>query len=163
LEVKDKSGLHLFTQSAVFNISQRKKYEQELLIAKRKANDLSNELIEVNKELLSRTELILKQKLQLEELNQHLDNNNNNNRLLSSFAHIASHNLRAPVSNLLALKDLYKVTTDLDDKEMLFSKFEIVIDRLHETLNELIESIKIQGNTDIVHDDVSFDAVLQRH
>ena len=29
---------------------------------------------------------------------------------------------------------------------MLFSKVEIVIDRLNETLNELIESLKIQGN-----------------
>jgi predicted nucleic acid-binding Zn-ribbon protein len=72
VEVKDKACLHLFTQSEILDISKRKKYEQELLIAKRKANDLSNELIDVNKELLSRAELILKQKLQLVEFNRHL-------------------------------------------------------------------------------------------
>jgi PAS domain S-box-containing protein len=159
VEVKDKEGLHLFTQSAVFNISQRKKYEQELLIAKRKANNLSNELIEVNKELLSRAELILKQKLQLEGFNRHLENKN---RQLTSFAHIASHNLRSPVSNLMALKDFYKESTDLEDKSMLFSKVEIVIGHLNETLDELIESVKIQGNKDITHDPMNFDSVFDK-
>ncbi len=159
VEVKDKEGVHLFTQSAVFNISQRKKYEQELLIAKRKANDLSNELIDVNNKLLCNAELILKQKLQLEEFNQHLENKN---RQLSSFAHIASHNLRAPVSNLLILRDFYKESTDLEDKAMLFSKVETVIGHLNETLNELIESVKIQGNKDITHDSILFESVFDK-
>ena len=158
-EVKDKEGVHLFTQSALFNISQRKKYEQELLIAKRKANDLSNELIDVNNKLLCNAELILKQKLQLEEFNQHLENKN---RQLSSFAHIASHNLRAPVSNLLILRDFYKESTDLEDKAMLFSKVETVIGHLNETLNELIESVKIQGNKDITHDSILFESVFDK-
>mgnify|MGYP000648584911 CR=1 FL=1 len=159
VEVKDKEGVHLFTQSAVFNISQRKKYEQELLIAKRKANDLSNELIDVNNKLRSNAELILKQKLQLEEFNQHLENKN---RQLSSFAHIASHNLRAPVSNLFMLRDLYKESTDLEDKAMLFSKVETVIGHLNETLNELIESVKIQGDEDITHDSIIFESVFDK-
>jgi len=159
VEVKDKNGVHLFTQSAIFNISQRKKYEHELLIAKRKANDLSNELKDVNEELLSRAKLILEQKLKLEEFNQHLENKN---RQLSGFAHIASHNLRAPVSNLVALKDFYKESTDLGDKAILFSKVEVVIGHLNETLNELIESVKIQGNKDITHDPIIFDSVFEK-
>ena len=159
VEVKDKNGVHLFTQSAIFNISQRKKYEHELLIAKRKANDLSNELKDVNEELLSRAKLILEQKLKLEEFNQHLENKN---RQLSGFAHIASHNLRAPVSNLMALKDFYKESTDLGDKAILFSKVEVVIGHLNETLNELIESVKIQGNKDITHDPIIFDSVFEK-
>jgi len=159
VEVKDNEGRHLFTQSVVFDISQRKKYELELLIAKRKANDLSDELINANKELRRSSELILKQKLQLEEFNKHLENKN---RQLSSFAHIASHNLRAPVSNLILLKDVYKESTDLEDKNMLFSKIEIVINLLNETLNELIESLKIQGNKDITHDPIIFDSVFDK-
>jgi PAS domain S-box-containing protein len=159
IEVKDKKGLHLFTQSAIFNISQRKKYEHELLIAQRKADGLSNELIAINKELLSRAELILKQKLQLEVFNQHLENKN---RQLSNFAHIASHNLRAPVSNLLALKNFYQESTDVEDKTMLFSKMETVIEHLNETLNELIASVKIQGNKDIKNDAIIFDAVFDK-
>ena len=159
VEIKDISGTHIYTHSVVFNITQRKKYEQELLKSKKNANELSNKLTAVNKKLRSRTELISKQKLQLEKFNQHSENKN---RQLSSFAHIASHNLRAPVSNLLVLKDLYKENIDLKDKEMLFSKVEIVIDRLNETLNELIESVKIQGNNDIVHDAVIFNTTFAK-
>ena len=159
LEIKDITGTHLYTHSVVFNIAQRKKYEQELLKSKKNANELSNKLIAVNKELRSRTALISKQKLQLEEFNQHLENKN---RQLSSFAHIASHNLRAPVSNLMVLKDFYKENTDLKDKAMLFSKVETVIDRLNETLNELIESLKIQGNKGITNDAVIFDTVFAK-
>jgi PAS domain S-box-containing protein len=159
VEINDKEGRHLFTQSVIFNISQRKKYEQELIISKRKANDLSDELIEVNKELRSSSKLILKQKLQLEEFNKHLENKN---RQLSSFAHIASHNLRAPVSNLISLQAFYKESTDLEDKAMLFSKIEIVIDLLNETLNELIESVKIRGNIGITHDPIIFDTIFDK-
>jgi|TARA_B110000259_G_scaffold21509_1_gene22260 PAS domain S-box-containing protein len=158
-EIKDISGTHLYTHSVVFNIAQRKQYEQELLKSKKYANEISNKLTTVNKELRSRTKLISKQKLQLEEFNQHLENKN---RQLSSFAHIASHNLRAPVSNLLVLKDFYKENTDLKDKAMLFSKVEIVIDRLNETLNELIESLKIQGNKNIIYNAVTFDTVFAK-
>ena len=159
VEIKDISGTHLYTHSVVFNIAQRKKYEQELLKSKKNANELSNKLTAVNKELRSRTALISKQKLQLEKFNQHLENKN---RQLSSFAHIVSHNLRAPVSNLLILKDFYKENTDLNDKAMLFSKVEIVIDRLNETLNELIDSLKIQGNKDIIFDTVTFDTLFAK-
>jgi len=155
--IRGKEGAHLFTQSVIFNISQRKQYERELLISKRKANDLSDELIDANEELLSNAELISKQKLQLEKFNQHLENKN---RQLSSFAQIASHNLRAPVSNLIALKDFYKESMDLEDKDMIFSKVEIVIDHLSETLNELIDSVKIQENEDIRHDPIIFDSVF---
>jgi signal transduction histidine kinase len=62
----------------------------------------------------------------------------------------------------VALKDFYKESTDLEDKSLLFSQVEIVIGHLNETLNELIESVKIQGNTDIVYDAVIFDTVFAK-
>jgi len=45
---------------------------------------------------------------------------------------------------------------------MLFSKVEIVIGHLDETLNELIESVNIQGNKDILHVPIIFDAVFDK-
>jgi signal transduction histidine kinase len=153
VEIKDKKGFHLFTQSVIFDISQRKKYEKELLIAKRKSNELSDELVSSNKELKSSSELNSRQKTQLEEFNKRLQNKN---RQLSSFAHIASHNLRAPVSNLILLQEVYKESTDLEYKTMLFTKMEVVIGLLNDTLNDLVEIVKIQGNKDITHDRISF-------
>ncbi|MFT6843745.1 MAG: PAS domain S-box-containing protein [Psychroserpens sp.] len=158
-EIKDTEGRHLFTQSVVFDISQRKKYEQEILIAKRKANDLSDELIYTNKELIRSSELVLNQKLQLEICNNNLENTN---RQLSNFSHIASHNLRAPVGNLILLQDVYKESTDSEDKTMLFSKMEVVLGLLNETLNDLVETVKIQGNKDIIHDPINFVCIFNK-
>jgi light-regulated signal transduction histidine kinase (bacteriophytochrome) len=143
----------------VFDISQRKKYEQEILIAKRKANDLSDELIYTNKELIRSSELVLNQKLQLEICNNNLENTN---RQLSNFSHIASHNLRAPVGNLILLQDVYKESTDSEDKNMLFSKMEVVLGLLNETLNDLVETVKIQGNKDIIHDPINFVCIFNK-
>lgn len=159
IEIKDEKGNHILTQSVVFEISQRKEYEYELLIAKKKADDLSNELREANKELQNNSKLIKQQKLQLEHFNHHLKNKNSQ---LSNFTHIASHNLRAPVSNLNSLLDFYNDSTDVEDKAMLFIKFEKVIGHLNETLNELIESVQIQEDVNIAHEPINFNLVFNK-
>lgn len=66
------------------------------------------------------------------------------NNQLANFAQIASHNLRAPVSNLSSLLDLYDLSETPEEKEFTFSKFKTVIAHLNETLNTLIEAIKIR-------------------
>ncbi|WP_157691911.1 PAS domain S-box protein [Polaribacter sp. KT25b] len=66
------------------------------------------------------------------------------NKQLASFAQIASHNLRAPVSNLSSLLDLYDICETSEEKEFTFGKFRTVIAHLSETLNTLIEAIKIR-------------------
>jgi PAS domain S-box-containing protein len=63
---------------------------------------------------------------------------------LASFSQIASHNLRAPVSNLNSLLDLHDICETTEEKELTFGKFRIVIAHLSETLNTLIEVIKIK-------------------
>lgn len=70
------------------------------------------------------------------------------NNQLASFAQIASHNLRAPVSNLSSLLDLYDISETTEEKEFTFSKFRTVIAHLSETLNTLIEAIKIRETKD---------------
>ncbi|PQB08201.1 hypothetical protein BST83_14435 [Polaribacter filamentus] len=66
------------------------------------------------------------------------------NNQLANFAQIASHNLRAPVSNLNSLLDLYDTCETTEEKEFTFGKFRTVIAHLSETLNTLIEAIKIK-------------------
>ena len=66
------------------------------------------------------------------------------NNQLANFAQIASHNLRAPVSNLSSLLDLYDLSETPQEKEFTFAKFKTVIAHLAETLNTLIEAIKIK-------------------
>ncbi|WP_170064479.1 PAS domain-containing sensor histidine kinase [Polaribacter glomeratus] len=70
------------------------------------------------------------------------------NNQLANFAQIASHNLRAPISNLNSLLDLYDISETQEEKDFTFDKFRTVIDHLSETLHTLIEAIKIRAKTE---------------
>lgn len=82
---------------------------------------------------------IIQAKENLEVLTQHLSIQN---KQLADFAHITSHNLRAPVSNLNALLHLYDISENEEERKLLFEKFEIVTNHLTSTLNTLIEALK---------------------
>ena len=58
VEVKNKEGKHVYTQATVFDISQRKSYESQLLVAKKEAEKLSLELKETNSELSFKNNLL---------------------------------------------------------------------------------------------------------
>ncbi|MAZ28028.1 MAG: hypothetical protein CL868_13250 [Cytophagaceae bacterium] len=95
------------------------------------ATDITERIQSKNKLVEAKTNLeILTQKLTAQ------------NGQLASFAHITSHNLRSPVSNLNSLLYLYNVTETEEDKEELFEKFEIVIHHLTDTLDTLVETLK---------------------
>lgn len=81
---------------------------------------------------------------------------------LADFAHITSHNLRAPVSNLNSLLDFYKTAESEEEKNILFDKFEIVIQHLTETLNTLIEALKTKDANDVGMETLAFDEVLNK-
>jgi PAS domain S-box-containing protein len=68
----------------------------------------------------------------------------NQNKQLANFAHITSHNLRAPISNLTSLLGLYNIAENKEEEELIFSKFRTVIHHLSSTLNVLVEAIKIK-------------------
>lgn len=86
------------------------------------------------------------------------------NTQLANFAQIASHNLRAPVSNLSSLLDLYDICETSEEKEFTFSKFRTVISHLSDTLNTLIEAIKIREKKEVKIEikPVSFSKILQK-
>lgn len=84
---------------------------------------------------------------------------NRNNQLLN-FAHITSHNLRSPVSNLVTLLDMLERTDTTEEKDLLITKFDLVIKRLANTLNDLIEALKIQEDNP-VKELLAFDSVLK--
>jgi len=84
------------------------------------------------------------------------------NTQLANFAHITSHNLRAPVSNLNSLLHIYKTSESDDDRSMIFNKFEKVIHHLSSTLNSLVEALKIKEETDQMLVSVHFENVLAK-
>lgn len=78
------------------------------------------------------------------------------NKDLRQFSYITSHNLRAPVSNLLGLLSLLKYTPVEDPslKEIL-DGFQISTNALNDTINDLLSVLYIKENTPMEMEDIS--------
>jgi PAS domain S-box-containing protein len=81
----------------------------------------------------------------------------NQNKQLLNFAHITSHNLRSPVSNLSLLVQFYKESTSEKEKDELWGSFETVVGHLTGTLDELLETLNIQEDTAKESQNLSFE------
>ncbi|MBL6447271.1 PAS domain-containing sensor histidine kinase [Fulvivirga sp. 29W222] len=84
------------------------------------------------------------------------------NAQLANFAHITSHNLRSPVSNLSSLLHLYNLAESKQEKELIFEKFKIVIQHLSSTLNTLIETLKNEEANSKETEIIDFQEVLNK-
>ena len=80
-----------------------------------------------------------------------------NNQDLQQFSFITSHNLRAPVANLLSLLSLYNMDNPSDDfNQILVEKFKDATTQLNSTLNDLVNILVIKSNNNIEREDISF-------
>ncbi len=84
------------------------------------------------------------------------------NRDLLNFSFIATHNLRAPVSNLISLLSLYdKENTANSENIEIISNFEASVKELNETLQDLMQAVKIRDVVDKKFEIVSLEEVLR--
>ena len=162
---KRAAELIIANKELVFQNEEKEKRAAELIIANKELafqneekGKRAAELIIANKELAF-VKVIEKAKSELEILANHLQKQNNK---LLNFSHIASHNLRSPVSNLNSLLHFYKESTSSEDKEMLFDKFETVIHHLTSTLNELTEALKIQEDISKESELLTFEEIFSK-
>ncbi|HXB06821.1 MAG TPA: ATP-binding protein [Puia sp.] len=84
------------------------------------------------------------------------------NTQLIDFCNIVSHNLRAPLVNISMLADLLDTSDDLEEHKLLTSKLRPVLENLHATFNELVESIQIRQNPEIRSEKLSVRECLRR-
>ncbi|UYQ94727.1 PAS domain S-box protein [Chitinophaga horti] len=96
---------------------------------------------------------------QLLSLNKYLVNQN---KQLEDFAHITSHNLRAPIANLKALMQIYNNTESENERELYINMQHDVIMNIDETLNDLIEIVQIRKDLNLERESLSFQERLQR-
>lgn len=83
-----------------------------------------------------------------------------NNQDLQQFSFITSHNLRAPVANLLSLLNLYNKDNPLDEfNKVLIEKFEEATQQLNNTLNDLVNILVIKSNNNIEREKISLSNV----
>jgi PAS domain S-box-containing protein len=121
------------------------------------ATDVKNQLmyasaIDITERKKSEEEL-LRSKQSLEAVAVKLQEQN---RQLDEFAHIISHNLRSPVGNIKALISLLDGNSSLLDYQQIFEKIKTVSSNLGETMNELMETLKVKTDTDIPRVEIRF-------
>ncbi|MFT5641909.1 MAG: PAS domain S-box-containing protein [Cyclobacteriaceae bacterium] len=108
-KILSEDGKQVYWQSTVFDIIQRKRYEQELISSKKKAEELSEELISINKELNTQSDIIRKQNVALEKINLVKD----------KFFIVVAHDLRNPLIQLHSFVQLIERHADILSKEQL--------------------------------------------
>ena len=141
-QITDENGNVRLYNSTVFDMSQRKSYEKELLIAKKNAEEQNKLITETNEKLL-------------ELLEKNLD--------LKQFSYITTHNLRAPLTNLIFICKLINPQKIEDPSTLkLIEGFKKSTYQLNETLNDLINVLIVKDNTDLILDELSFEEIIDK-
>lgn len=104
-------------------------------------------------------ENILDSKSNLESITLQLQEQN---RRLDEFAHIISHNMRAPVNNIQALINLLNKDSGIDDYKLIFDKLKNVSKNLSETMNELLDMLKARTQPNVDLAEIRFKEVLDK-
>jgi len=84
------------------------------------------------------------------------------NHQLTEFCNIISHNFRGPIVNLLMLIDFLDQTSDEEESHSLRSKMKPVVQNLHETLEEMIESIQVRNDLTLEQMSISLPEALEQ-
>lgn len=76
------------------------------------------------------------------------------NKQLLDFCNIVSHNLRSPLINLSMLIDLIEESQAEEEKRGFLESMKPVIENLNETFEELVESIQIRQDVEIISEKI---------
>ncbi|QJB36740.1 PAS domain S-box protein [Chitinophaga oryzae] len=96
---------------------------------------------------------------QLSNLNKNLVNQN---KQLEDFAHITSHNLRAPIANLRALMQMHNEASSQQERELYLGMLHEVIKKIDETLNDLVEVVQIRKDVNVEKEKLLFAERVQK-
>lgn len=84
------------------------------------------------------------------------------NKQLDDFAHMTSHNVRGPASNISVLISMVNNDSPVSEFQLIFSKLEKVSKNLLDTLNELLGILQLKKNTAVEREKLSFHEVFFR-
>lgn len=104
-------------------------------------------------------EALLLSKVNLEAAAQELQKQN---QQLNEFAHIISHNLRAPVGNIQALISLLSEESSIEEYRLVFQNLQKTAVNLRETLNGLLELLRVNKEQELERTPVQFHDILTK-
>jgi PAS domain S-box-containing protein len=112
--------------------------------------------IAIQKDMTDRRKQMEERELMIEELTK-------NNRELKQFSYITSHNLRAPLTNMIGIFNLLDLSVITDNKMLqLMDGLKVSTIKLNETLNDLIKVLIVKENVHIELEDVSFNNAFNK-
>ncbi len=110
----------------------------------------------IETDVTNEKEIKLERELLIRELTEH-------NNDLKQFTYITSHNLRAPLTNLMAIANLLELPEDTDAVTLeLIEGFKNSTQRLNETLEDLIKILLIKESPHIDVEQVDFSAIIHK-
>ena len=129
LLVRDTNKEPLVVRVTLFDITERRKYEQELLRAKAHAEEQGEQLARANAQLTGKNE-------QLTRTNADLD----------SFVYTASHDLKQPINNMVGIFEELRRTATFADPEAasMMVMFEKALEQIMGTIDGLAEVVQVQ-------------------
>lgn len=104
-------------------------------------------------------EKVLENEQNLKQLNNHLTRQN---QQLEEFAHIASHNLRAPITNMMSLIQIKESDQDAATDLFVWENLKKGVTNLDETIVELNEVVKTSWELDKRRRKVKLSSVLKK-
>jgi len=95
------------------------------------------------------------------EREQLLNELTKNNKELKQFSYITSHNMRSPLTNLLAILEMFDYEKiNHDETTELIDALKISTNNLNDTLNDLIKILIIKENTNLELENIKFEDVF---
>lgn len=117
-------------------------------------------LIAVYAVLIIRKDIAIRKKneLQLIDFAKKLKNRNTQ---LFDFSSIVSHNLRAPLVNILMLSEFLEDAEDEEERKEVVTKMKKVTSHINEIFSELVDTLQILEDIEVKSDTIEFDACLK--
>ena len=112
--------------------------------------------VAIQSDITKRKEDELERKQLIKQLTKH-------NHELKQFSFITTHNLRAPLTNLLSICKLIKTDNITDTRTLnLIEGFKTSTHDLNDTLNDLIKILIVKEEIDIITENLDFSLILQK-
>lgn len=122
----------------------------------------ANGVIAINKDISGRKENEFKISKLSEEREILVHQLMSQNAHLEEFAYIVSHNFRSSTSNLEMLIKMYKEEETLDGKRIFFEKIDEVTAHLSDTLNHLLQIVRIRNGEPVPSEVVEFEPLVKK-
>ncbi|MGI4734059.1 MAG: sensor histidine kinase [Janthinobacterium lividum] len=131
--VRDTNGAPLVVRATLFDITERRKYEQELVRARAHAEEQGAQLARANAQLTARNEQLMR-----------------TNADLDSFVYTASHDLKQPIDNMAGLFEEFKQAATFTDPAAgkMVGMFAEAIQQILVAIEGLTEVVQVQRQLD---------------